>query len=54
MVTAVVTRPGTAPDRASFTAAMEAAKDQFTAAAGICPDGPADLPGAIAGPCWPR
>jgi hypothetical protein len=47
MVTAVETRPGTDPDRASFTTAMEAAKDQLTAAAGICPDGRADLPGAI-------
>ena len=47
MVTAVETRPGTDPDRASFTTAMEAAKDQLTAAAGICPDGPADLPGVI-------
>jgi Insertion element 4 transposase N-terminal/Transposase DDE domain len=47
MVTAVETRPGTDPDRASFTTAMEAAKDQLTNAAGICPDGPADLPGAI-------
>ena len=46
MVTAIETRPGTDPDRASFTAAMEAAKDQLTAA-GICPDGPADLPGTI-------
>ena len=41
------TRPGTDPDRASFTTAMEAARDQLTAARGICPDGPADLPGAI-------
>jgi hypothetical protein len=47
MVTAVETRPGTDPDRASFTTAMEAAKDQLTAAAGICPDGPAGLPGVI-------
>ena len=47
MVDAVETRPGTDPDRASFTTAMEAAKDQLTAAAGVCPDGPADLPGAI-------
>ena len=47
MVTAIETRPGTDPDRASFTTAMEAAKDQLTAAAGICPDGPADLTGAI-------
>jgi hypothetical protein len=47
MVTAVETRPGTNPDRASFTSALEAARDQLTAAAGICPDGPADLPGVI-------
>ena len=47
MVAAIETRPGTDPDRASFTTALEAAKDQLTAAAGICPDGPADLPGAI-------
>ena len=47
MVDAVESRPGTDPDRASFTTAMEAAKDQLTAAAGICPDGPADLPGVI-------
>ena len=30
MVTAIETRPGTDPDRASFTTAMEAAKDQLT------------------------
>jgi hypothetical protein len=47
MVTAVETRPGTDPDRASFTTALQTARDQLTAAAGICPDGPADLPGAI-------
>ena len=47
MVTAVETRPGTNPDRASFTTALEAARDQLTAAAGICPDGPADLAGVI-------
>ena len=47
MVTATGTVPGTDPDRASFTTAMEAAKDQLTAAQGVCPDGPADLPGAI-------
>jgi hypothetical protein len=47
MVTAVETRPGTDPDRASFTTAMEAAKDQLTAAQGVCPDGPADLTGVI-------
>ena len=41
MVTAVETRPGTNPDRASFTTALEAARDQLTAAAGICPPGPA-------------
>ena len=47
MVTAVETRPGANPDRASFTSAMEAARDQLTAARGICPGGPADLPGVI-------
>jgi hypothetical protein len=47
MVTATGTRPGTDPDRASFTTALETAKDQLIAAAGICPPGPADLPGAI-------
>lgn len=47
MVTAVETRPGTDPDRASFTTAMETARDQLTAARGVCPDGPADLPGVI-------
>jgi len=47
MVTAVETRPGTDPDRASFTTALEAARDQLTAAGDICPDGPADLAGVI-------
>jgi len=47
MVTAVETRPGTNPDRASFTTAPETARDQLTAARGICPDCPADLPGVI-------
>jgi hypothetical protein len=47
MVTAVETRPGTDPDRASFTTALETARDQVTAAQGICPTGPPDLPGVI-------
>ena len=47
MVTAIETRPGTDPDRASFTTAIQAAQDQLTAARGVCPDGPVDLPGAI-------
>jgi Insertion element 4 transposase N-terminal/Transposase DDE domain len=47
MVTAVETSPGTNPDRASFTTALEAARDQLTAAQGICPSGPADLTGVI-------
>jgi len=47
MVTAVETQPGTDPDRASFTTALEAARDQLTAAAGICPADPADLTGVI-------
>ena len=38
MVTAVETRPGTDPDRASFTTALQTARDQLVAAAGIvCP-----------------
>jgi hypothetical protein len=47
MVTAVETQPGMNPDRASFTTAREAARDQLTAARGVCPDGPADLLGII-------
>ncbi|HEY2304579.1 MAG TPA: IS4 family transposase [Streptosporangiaceae bacterium] len=47
MVTAVETVPGTDPDRASFTTALEAARDQLTAARGINPAGPADLTGVI-------
>jgi len=47
MVAAVETRPGTDPDRASFTSAMEAARDQLTAARGICPEDPVSLSGAI-------
>jgi hypothetical protein len=47
MVTAVETCPGTDPDRASFTTALQTARDQLTAARGICPDGPADLLGVI-------
>jgi hypothetical protein len=47
MVTAVETRPGTNPDRASFTTALEAARDQVTAAQGVCPAGPADLTSVI-------
>jgi Insertion element 4 transposase N-terminal/Transposase DDE domain len=48
MVTAVETSPGTDPDRASFTTALETARQELTAARGICPSEPAfDLPGAI-------
>ena len=47
MVDAVETRPGTDPDRASFTTALQAARDQLTAARGVHPDDPADLPGVI-------
>jgi len=47
MVTAAQTRPGTDPDRASFTTAPQAARDQLTAAPRIRPDGPAGPPGAI-------
>jgi hypothetical protein len=47
MVTAVETSAGTDPDRASFTTALETARDELTAARGVCPEGPIDLPGAI-------
>ena len=47
MVTAVESRPGTDPDRASFTTALQTARDQVTAAAGIQPDNPCDLLGMI-------
>jgi hypothetical protein len=44
MTDAVETRPGTDPDRASFTSALQAACDQLTAAAGVCTAG---QPGVI-------
>ncbi|WP_207926998.1 IS4 family transposase [Actinocrispum wychmicini] len=47
MVTAIETQPGTDPDRASFTTALETARDQLTAAHGIHPTTPVDLPGVI-------
>jgi hypothetical protein len=47
MVTATETQPGTDPDRASFTSALETARDQLTAARGIHPTEPVDLLGVI-------
>jgi hypothetical protein len=47
MVTAVETQPGINPDRASFTTALETARDQVTAARGIHPTHPCDLLGII-------
>jgi hypothetical protein len=50
MVEAVETRPGLDPDRASFTSALQAARDQLVAAHGIDPDstaGGADRLGMI-------
>jgi hypothetical protein len=47
MVTAVETRPDTNPDRASFTTALQAARDQLVAADGILPTDPPDLLGVI-------
>ncbi len=47
MVTAVETQPGTNPDRASFTTALETARDQVTAAQNIHPTQPTDLLGII-------
>jgi len=40
MVTAVETRPGASPDSASFTTALKAARDEVTAAWGVCPRPP--------------
>src|ERR1019366_4797330 len=50
MVDAIEAQPGTDPDRASFTSALEAARDQLTAAAGIRPDDPAGQPRVIGRP----
>ena len=47
MVTAVETRPGTDPDRASFTIALQTARDQLITATGIYPDDTSDLLGTI-------
>jgi len=53
MTAAIETRPATNPDRASFTTALQAARDQLITAAGICPHPdtdpaePVDLLGAI-------
>ena len=47
MVTAVESRPGTDPDRAGFTVALQAARDQLIAAQGIHPTDPVDLDGVI-------
>lgn len=49
MVTAAESAPGTDPDRASFTTALQTARDQITNTAGVLPTthGPIDLIGAI-------
>ena len=47
MVTAVESRPDTNPDRASFTTALQAARDQLITADGILPDQHPDLLGVI-------
>ena len=47
MTDALQTLPGANPDRASFTTAIEAARDQLITAAGICADDPADPIGVI-------
>jgi hypothetical protein len=47
MTDAAASRPGTDPDRASFTVALQAARDQVTRAAGIIPGEAAGLAGAI-------
>lgn len=47
MVTAVESRPDINPDRASFTTALQAARDQLVAADGILPADKLDVLGAI-------
>ena len=47
MTDATESRPGTDPDRASFTTALETARHQVILAAGIIPADPADLAGTI-------
>jgi hypothetical protein len=47
MVTAVESQPDTNPDRASFTTALQAARDQLVAADGILPADKPDLLGVI-------
>lgn len=47
MTDATDSRPGTGPDRASFTTALNTARDQITNAAGILADTVIDLVGAI-------
>ena len=51
MVTAVETRPGTDPDRASFTSALEEAREELAAARSVCPTGPPTCPARSAAPC---
>jgi hypothetical protein len=47
MVDATDTKPGTDPDRASFTTALHTARNQITQAAGVIADTVIDLVGAI-------
>jgi hypothetical protein len=47
MTDAAASRPGTDPDRASFTVAMETARNTAVLADGIAPAGEGALPGAI-------
>jgi hypothetical protein len=47
MVNAVESRPDADPDRASFTTALETAREELQAARGVCPDGPVDFLGNI-------
>jgi hypothetical protein len=47
MVDATDSQPGTDPDRASFTTALNTARDQITLAAGVIADTVIDLVGAI-------
>jgi hypothetical protein len=53
MADATGTQAGIDPDRASFTIAWQAARDQLIHAAGIIAGTVIDLAGMIAGTSWP-
>jgi hypothetical protein len=54
MADAVESVPGTDPDRASFTVALEAARDQVINADGVLPDGASAIGQAVLGALLPK